>query len=146
MYRYTEARPPSTTGGGVHSHHVHYIDALRERRPRLMMLAADCDPVIPPLQVAATAAAVGGEYVCFGDGPKPKSKEASKVAAEGAVEGAAKESDVDPLEEAMASMQSMMTDGREHFSHYDLLCGRRAPEQVYPVVTEFINRTQFFLR
>jgi hypothetical protein len=46
----------------------------------------------------------------------------------------------DPNEDAASSLQSMMTDGREHFSHYDLLCGRRAPELVYPVVAEFLNR------
>ena len=55
--------------GGPGDGQVHYVDALRAKRPRLAVLAGDCDPVIPPRHSAATAAAAGGEFRCFGDGP-----------------------------------------------------------------------------
>ena len=132
----------SAQGGGGEreegEHPAYYLDVLRARRPRLMMIAADCDPVIPPEQVAATAAAVGGEYVCIGGGPGPDDP-AGRVARQGEsgrdgnVTGSGKE-----------NLESKMMDQGEHLSHYDLLCGRRAPDLVYPVVTEFINRAELF--
>ena len=109
---------------GVHrGHHVHYIDAVRDARPKILMIAGDVDPVIPPLQVEATAAVVGGEYACFGDGPKSGW-------------------DVRDSNDPNAALRSMMTDGGDHYSHYDLLCGVNAPRRVFPVVSEFLERIE----
>ena len=41
-----------------------------------------------------------------------------------------------------AALRSMMTDGGDHYSHYDLLCGVNAPRQVFPVVSEFLERIE----
>ena len=110
---------------GVHrgDHHVHYIDAVRDARPKILMIAGDVDPVIPPSQVEATAAVVGGEYACFGDGPKSGW-------------------DVRDSNDPNAALRSMMTDGGDHYSHYDLLCGVNAPRRVFPVVSEFLERIE----
>jgi hypothetical protein len=35
-----------------------------------------------------------------------------------------------------------MTDGGDHYSHYDLLCGVNAPRRVFPVVSEFLERIE----
>ena len=43
-----------------------------------------------------------------------------------------------------AALRAMLTDGGEHFSHYDLLCGRRAPELVFPEVAKFLGRLELF--
>ena len=137
--------------GGPGDGHVHYVDALRAKRPRLAVLAGDCDPVIPPRHSAATAAAAGGEFRCFGDGPNatrdgrggerartpPRADDRDGRANDG-VPSETSPSDPD------ATLRSMLSDGGEHFSHYDLLCGRRAPELVFPVVAEFIEREGFF--
>ena len=120
--------------------HVLYLDALRARRPKLLMLAADCDPVIPPTQVAATARAGGAQYMCFGDGPK-------RAAGTAAPEGAdLKKSDEKKRHrvDGDAALRAMLTDGGEHFSHYDLLCGRRAPTLVFPEVAKFLGRIELF--
>ena len=124
------------------SRYVLYLDALRARRPKLLMLAADCDPVIPPTQVAATARAGGAQYMCFGDGPK-------RAAGTAAPEGADLKKDF--LKKKMrnrvdgdAALRAMLTDGGEHFSHYDLLCGRRAPTLVFPEVAKFLGRIELF--
>ena len=39
-----------STRGLRGGHHVHYIDAVRDTRPKILMIAGDVDPVIPPLQ------------------------------------------------------------------------------------------------
>ena len=147
--------------GGPGGGHVHYIDALRAKRPRLAVLAGDCDPVIPPRHSAATAAAAGGEFRCFGDGPKTPSAENENrdgdAGRAGEREGRGRANDGVPLDGSKtsaegkktksdpdATLRSMLSDGGEHFSHYDLLCGRRAPELVFPVVAEFIEREGFF--
>ena len=143
--------------GGPGDGQVHYVDALRAKRPRLAVLAGDCDPVIPPRHSAATAAAAGGEFRCFGDGPNttrdgrggdharapPRADDRDgrandDVPSETSAPGETSASDPD------ATLRSMLSDGGEHFSHYDLLCGRRAPELVFPVVAEFIEREGFF--
>ena len=122
--------------------HVLYLDALRASRPKLLMLAADCDPVIPPTQVAATARAGGARYMCFGDGPKP----AAEAAAAPAPEAKNKTSDEKKRRrvDGDAALRAMLIDGGEHFSHYDLLCGRRAPELVFPEVAKFLGRVELF--
>lgn len=120
--------------------HVLYLDALRARRPKLLMLAADCDPVIPPTQVAATARAGGAQYMCFGDGPKRAADAAAPEGAEAKKSDEKKRNRVD----GDAALRAMLTDGGEHFSHYDLLCGRRAPELVFPEVAKFLGRIELF--
>lgn len=147
--------------GGPGGGHVHYIDALRAKRPRLAVLAGDCDPVIPPRHSAATAAACGGEFRCFGDGPKTPSAEDENRGGDagraGEREGRGRANDGVPVDGSKtaaegkktksdpdATLRAMLSDGGEHFSHYDLLCGRRAPELVFPVVAEFIEREGFF--
>ena len=97
-----------------------YLDAVRRTRPNMLALAADCDPIFPPVQVAHTARAAGGEFIVFGDGPSKKAIETTTDAEE--------------------ILDSMLADGGEHFSHYDLLCGVRAPELVYPVIADFLAR------
>ena len=121
--------------------HVLYLDALRASRPKLLMLAADCDPVIPPTQVAATARAGGARYMCFGDGPKPAAEAAAP-----APEAKNKTSDEKKRRrvDGDAALRAMLIDGGEHFSHYDLLCGRRAPELVFPEVAKFLGRVELF--
>ena len=128
-----------TSDGGrkMDASHVLYLDALRARRPKLLMLAADCDPVIPPTQVAATARAGGARYMCFGDGPK---RAADAASPEAKPSDEKKRGRVD----GDAALRAMLTDGGEHFSHYDLLCGRRAPELVFPEVAEFLGRIELF--
>ena len=42
------------------------------------------------------------------------------------------------------ALRAMLIDGGEHFSHYDLLCGRRAPELVFPEVAKFLGRVELF--
>ena len=41
-----------------------------------------------------------------------------------------------------AALRSMMSDGGDHYSHYDLLCGVNAPRRVFPVVSEFLERIE----
>ena len=122
-------------------HRVHYIDAVRDKRLKILMLAGDVDPVIPPLQVEATAATVGGEFVCFGDGPKdgPKDGPEGGPKDERDADG---DGDDDTKEDPSAALKSMMTDGGDHYSHYDLLCGVNAPRLVFPVVSEFLERVE----
>jgi pimeloyl-ACP methyl ester carboxylesterase len=120
--------------------HVLYLDALRARRPKLLMLAADCDPVIPPTQVAATARAGGAQYMCFGDGPKRAAGTAAPEGADLKKSDEKKRNRVD----GDAALRAMLTDGGEHFSHYDLLCGRRAPTLVFPEVAKFLGRIELF--
>ena len=128
--------------------HVLYLDALRERRPKLLMLAGDCDPVIPPTQVEATANAAGAKFVCFGDGPK-RGEQASEDAP--SEEGDEKEKTNSEVKRAAASrsgsdaaLQAMLVDGGTHFSHYDLLCGKKAPALVFPEVSRFLGKVELF--
>jgi hypothetical protein len=141
---------------GSEKSHALYLDALRARRPKLLMIAADCDPVIPPSQVAATAKAGGARFVCFGDGPKRVFPEDSSANAESELadadarapeKGKAKRSsrrEKAPRSDSDAALKAMLRDGGEHFSHYDLLCGRRAPELVFPEVSRFLGRIELF--
>ena len=121
-----------STRGLRRGHHVHYIDAVRDTRPKILMIAGDVDPVIPPLQVEATAAIVGGEYACFGDGPKVGWD----------VRDSNDSNDSNDPNDPNAALRSMMTDGGDHYSHYDLLCGVNAPRRVFPVVSEFLERIE----
>jgi len=116
------------------NHHVHYIDAVRDARLNILMIAGDVDPVIPPTQVEATAQEVGGEYACFGDGPKA----GWDVSTSGENGPNGPNDPNDPN----AALRSMMTDGGDHYSHYDLLCGVNAPRRVFPVVSEFLERIE----
>ena len=133
----SEMKGDSVTAVTDPGHRVHYIDAVRDKRLKIMMLAGDVDPVIPPLQVEATAATVGGEFVCFGDGPKDGPKGGPKDERDADGDG-----DDDTKEDPSAALKSMMTDGGDHYSHYDLLCGVNAPRLVFPVVSEFLERVE----
>ena len=134
---------PADADENEEASHALYLDALRARRPKLLMLAADCDPVIPPTQVAATARAGGAQYMCFGDGPK-RAADAADAADAAAPEVKRSDEKKRRRVDGDAALRAMLTDGGEHFSHYDLLCGRRAPELVFPEVAKFLGRLELF--
>jgi len=141
-------------GSGSFDKNALYLNLLRSRRPKLLMLAGDCDPVIPPAQVAATALAAGARFVCFGDGPMPrgssgegetgeeeKGKKKQKANSE---KPSDKKQQSVSRSESDAALEAMLVDGGTHFSHYDLLCGKRAPELVFPEVAMFLGKVELF--
>ena len=75
------------------------------------------------------------------DGPKPAAEAAAP-----APEAKNKTSDEKKRRrvDGDAALRAMLIDGGEHFSHYDLLCGRRAPELVFPEVAKFLGRVELF--
>ena len=141
-------------GSGSFDKNALYLNLLRSRRPKLLMLAGDCDPVIPPAQVAATALAAGARFVCFGDGPMPrgasgegetgeeeKGKKKQKANSE---KPSDKKQQSVSRSESDSALEAMLVDGGTHFSHYDLLCGKRAPELVFPEVAKCLGKVELF--
>jgi pimeloyl-ACP methyl ester carboxylesterase len=114
---------------------INYVEAFANSNVPLLCIAADSDPIFPPEQVKAFAKRVNGQYVCVGDGSIndaqvvrdeniDKEKEHNqKIVANDAPEM------VDANGEAVPS----------HMSHYDVLCGKRAPALVYPKILAFLE-------
>ena len=91
--------------------------------------------------------------MCFGDGPKDGPEDGPEGGPEGGPKDGPKggpkderdadgDGDDDTKEDPSAALKSMMTDGGDHYSHYDLLCGVNAPRLVFPVVSEFLERVE----
>ena len=133
-----------------------HVDALRAKRPRLAVLAGDCDPVIPPRHPPPPPPPPAGS---FGVSATDRTRRETEEAATTREHLRARTTGTDArtttsrlrrrrretsASDPDATLRSMLSDGGEHFSHYDLLCGRRAPELVFPVVAEFIEREGFF--
>ena len=91
--------------------------------------------------------------MCFGDGPKDGPEDGPEGGPEGGPKDGPKggpkderdadgDGDDDTKEDPSAALKYMMTDGGDHYSHYDLLCGVNAPMLVFPVVSEFLERVE----
>ena len=116
---------------------INYIDAFTNSNVPMLCIAADSDPIFPPEQVKAFAKRVSARYECVGDGSIndanvildesiDKEKEHNKKVILG-----------DAPEMMMADVNRVEIPS--HMSHYDVLCGKRAPELVYPKILAFLE-------
>eukprot|EP00854_Cymbomonas_tetramitiformis_P021451 gene21451-25797_t len=96
-----------------------YLDLLGEVDTPALVIAGGVDPVIPPSVVKDTAARMGkGEYVCFGK-ECPEDDQACVLHDDG--------------------MDLELEEEPNYFSHYDLLVGKRAPDEVFPLIVSFLD-------
>jgi len=114
---------------------INYVEAFANSNVPLLCIAADSDPIFPPEQVKAFAKRVNGQYVCVGDG---SINDAQVVRDENI------DKEKEHNQKTVASDAPEMVDANgeavpSHMSHYDVLCGKRAPALVYPKILAFLE-------
>ena len=119
---------------------INYVDAFANSNVPMLCIAADSDPIFPPEQVKAFAKRVNARYECVGDG-SINDNDDDKGGGENIDNDEEQQYD---LKSGVKSDMPEMIDANgdavpSHMSHYDVLCGKRAPALVYPKILAFLE-------
>ncbi|CAL6295892.1 unnamed protein product [Bathycoccus prasinos] len=119
---------------------INYVDAFANSNVPMLCIAADSDPIFPPEQVKAFAKRVNARYECVGDG-SINDNDDDKGGGENIDND--KEQQYDLKSGVKSDMPEMIDANGDavpsHMSHYDVLCGKRAPALVYPKILAFLE-------
>lgn len=119
---------------------INYVDAFANSNVPMLCIAADSDPIFPPEQVKAFAKRVNARYECVGDG-SINDNDDDKGGGENIDNE--KEQQYDLKSGVKSDMPEMIDANGDavpsHMSHYDVLCGKRAPALVYPKILAFLE-------
>lgn len=124
---------------------INYVDAFANSNVPMLCIAADSDPIFPPEQVKAFAKRVNARYECVGDGSIFENDD-DKEKGENIIDKEKEQKQRDLLNSGRVKSDDMpeMRDANgdavpSHMSHYDVLCGKRAPVLVYPKILAFLE-------
>lgn len=119
---------------------INYVDAFANSNVPMLCIAADSDPIFPPEQVKDFAKRVNARYECVGDG-SINDNDDDKGGGENIDND--KEQQYDLKSGVKSDMPEMIDANGDavpsHMSHYDVLCGKRAPALVYPKILAFLE-------
>ena len=119
---------------------INYVDAFANSNVPMLCIAADSDPIFPPEQVKAFAKRVNARYECVGDG-SINDNDDDKGGGENIDNE--KEQQYDLKSGVKSDMPEMIDANGDavpsHMSHFDVLCGKRAPALVYPKILAFLE-------
>ena len=119
---------------------INYVDAFANSNVPMLCIAADSDPIFPPEQVKAFAKRVNARYECVGDG-SINDNDDDKGGGENIDNE--KEQQYDLKSGVKSDMPEMIDANGDavpsHMSHFDVLCGKRAPALVYPKILDFLE-------
>ena len=119
---------------------INYVDAFANSNVPMLCIAADSDPIFPPEQVKAFAKRVNARYECVGDG-SINDNDDDKGGGENIDNE--KEQQYDLKSGVKSDMPEMIDANGDavpsHMSHFDVLCGKRAPALVYPKILAFLD-------
>jgi len=119
---------------------INYVDAFANSNVPMLCIAADSDPIFPPEQVKAFAKRVNARYECVGDG-SINDNDDDKGGGENIDND--KEQQYDLKSGVKSDMPEMIDANGDavpsHMSHFDVLCGKRAPALVYPKILDFLE-------
>ena len=119
---------------------INYVDAFANSNVPMLCIAADSDPIFPPEQVKAFAKRVNARYECVGDG-SINDNDDDKGGGENIDND--KEQQYELKSGVKSDMPEMIDANGDavpsHMSHYDVLCGKRAPALVYPKILAFLE-------
>ena len=114
---------------------INYVDAFTNSNVPMLCIAADSDPIFPPEQVKAFAKRVSARYECVGDG----SINDANVIFDESIDKEKEHNEKVILGDAPEMADVNRVEIPSHMSHYDVLCGKRAPELVYPKILAFLE-------